>query len=408
MLNGDARPGDNKWTCSIVALNPDTGRARVGLPGVAARHARLGRRRGARARRRDVRRRDRGSCCSRPRATATTSCSIATTGKNLLTTPFAAVNWAHGDRRERAADPESRQGARSATAVSSRPNEAGATNYRSPSFDPATGLLIVSAADAYGIYFFKPEHGEIRLGRRHFGIHMAAASCARSTLPTGEVRWRWDLLRRIGRRGRADDGSGFTFTGYRVEERARAQNERRHDAVARRHRPRRQLADHLRARRAAVHAHRRRQRAVRVRAAGGLASHPKVMYLGLDLGTSALKAHADRRGAGGRRLGLRALEVSRPHPGWSEQSRETGRGHRRRCALARHKRRIAAVRGIGLSGQQHGATLLDKGDKVLRPAILWNDARSFAEAARSKRERGRARIAGNIPLPASRRRSSCG
>jgi alcohol dehydrogenase (cytochrome c) len=38
------------------------------------------------------------------------------------------------------------------------PNEGGATNYRSPSFDPPTGLLVVSAVDAYGIYFFKKEH----------------------------------------------------------------------------------------------------------------------------------------------------------------------------------------------------------------------------------------------------------
>ena len=60
---------------------------------------------------------------------------------------------------------------------------------------------------------------------------------------------------------------------------------------------------------------------------------------------------------------------------------------------------MAGVEGIGLSGQQHGATLLDKADKVLRPAILWNDARAFAECweieAREPRSRS---IAGNIPL----------
>jgi xylulokinase len=39
------------------------------------------------------------------------------------------------------------------------------------------------------------------------------------------------------------------------------------------------------------------------------------------------------------------------------------------------------VRGIGLSGQMHGATLLDASDDVLRPCILWNDTRSHAEAA---------------------------
>ena len=46
-----------------------------------------------------------------------------------------------------------------------------------------------------------------------------------------------------------------------------------------------------------------------------------------------------------------------------------------------HPRELAALRGIGLSGQMHGATLLDASDAVLRPCILWNDTRSFAEAA---------------------------
>ena len=52
---------------------------------------------------------------------------------------------------------------------------------------------------------------------------------------------------------------------------------------------------------------------------------------------------------------------------------------------------IAAVEGIGLSGQQHGATLLDKAGKVLRPCILWNDARSFAECKDIEAREPRAR-----------------
>ncbi|MGH8430971.1 MAG: xylulokinase, partial [Solimonas sp.] len=69
-------------------------------------------------------------------------------------------------------------------------------------------------------------------------------------------------------------------------------------------------------------------------------------------------------------------------------------------ALARQKpKAIAQVEGIGLSGQQHGATLLGKDDKVLRPAILWNDARSFVECRDIEAREPRARkIAGNIPL----------
>ena len=82
-----------------------------------------------------------------------------TTGKSLLTTPFATVNWAKGiDKEGRPIPDPAKEPARDGRLVA--PNEAGGTNYRSPSFDPATGLLVVSAHDAYGIYFFKPEHGE--------------------------------------------------------------------------------------------------------------------------------------------------------------------------------------------------------------------------------------------------------
>jgi xylulokinase len=126
------------------------------------------------------------------------------------------------------------------------------------------------------------------------------------------------------------------------------------------------------------------------------------MYLGLDIGTSGVKAILiDQR----QRIIASAtspLKVSRPKPGWSEQAPEDWW---KACtaavkALAKQKpKAIAAVEGIGLSGQQHGATLLDQGDKVLRPAILWNDARSFAECRDIEEREPRARqIAGNIPL----------
>jgi xylulokinase len=60
---------------------------------------------------------------------------------------------------------------------------------------------------------------------------------------------------------------------------------------------------------------------------------------------------------------------------------------------------VAQVKGIGMSGQQHGATLLDKSGKVLRPCILWNDARSFEECADILRDCPEAKaITGNIPL----------
>src|SRR5215470_15405315 len=106
------------------------------------------------------------------------------------------------------------------------------------------------------------------------------------------------------------------------------------------------------------------------------------MYLGIDLGTSAVKAllvDDEQRIVGESRA---ALEVSRPKPLWSEQDPEDW--WRATVAAiealrAQHASDLAAVRGLGLSGQMHGATLLDSRDSVLRPAILWNDSRSAAE-----------------------------
>jgi xylulokinase len=94
------------------------------------------------------------------------------------------------------------------------------------------------------------------------------------------------------------------------------------------------------------------------------------------------------------------LESSRPAPLWSEQDPEhwwkaCDAAVRALPAAARR-----AVRAIGLSGQMHGATLLDAGDAVLRPAILWNDARSAAECAALERAEPRSRaITGNLAMP---------
>jgi xylulokinase len=111
-------------------------------------------------------------------------------------------------------------------------------------------------------------------------------------------------------------------------------------------------------------------------------------FLGLDIGTSSVKAlliDADQRVAA---EASAPLSVSRPHPLWSEQDPadwvegvEAAVAAIRRYAPAE----FGALRGIGLSGQMHGATLLDANDKPLRPAILWNDGRSFAECAELKR-----------------------
>ena len=111
-------------------------------------------------------------------------------------------------------------------------------------------------------------------------------------------------------------------------------------------------------------------------------------FLGLDIGTSSVKAllvDADQRVVA---EASTPLSVSRPHPLWSEQDPDDWvKGVEAAvAAIRRHApTEFAALAGIGLSGQMHGATLLDAHDKPLRPAILWNDGRSFAECAELKR-----------------------
>ncbi len=111
-------------------------------------------------------------------------------------------------------------------------------------------------------------------------------------------------------------------------------------------------------------------------------------FLGLDIGTSSVKAllvGADQRVAA---EASSALGVSRPFPLWSEQDPDDWvKGVEAAVAVIRRHAptEFAALAGIGLSGQMHGATLLDAHDKPLRPAILWNDGRSFAECGELKR-----------------------
>ena len=126
------------------------------------------------------------------------------------------------------------------------------------------------------------------------------------------------------------------------------------------------------------------------------------MYLGLDLGTSGLKgllidddqtpvasAHAP-------------LHVSRPRPGWSEQA--PADWIQAATAVldnlhAHHPDALSAVRGIGLAGHMHGATVIGADDQPLRPCILWNDTRSAQEAAELDADPAFRARSGNIVFP---------
>src|SRR5207253_5036221 len=145
--------GDNKWTCSILALRPETGELAWGFQVSphnthdwdAAEVPVLvdGMFNGQRRKMLMQASRD-GYFFVLDR----------TNGKNLLTAPFATVNWAKGiDAEGRPIPDPAKYPSRDGVLVA--PNESGATNFRPPSFDPKTGWFIVSAQDGYGIYFFK-------------------------------------------------------------------------------------------------------------------------------------------------------------------------------------------------------------------------------------------------------------
>ncbi|MBE0692144.1 MAG: xylulokinase [Aquamicrobium sp.] len=126
------------------------------------------------------------------------------------------------------------------------------------------------------------------------------------------------------------------------------------------------------------------------------------MYLGIDLGTSGVKALLVDDGQRPVALASASLEVSRPHDGWSEQDPADWIAATEEAVGAlklSHPQELAAVRGIGLSGQMHGATLLDASGAVLRPAILWNDTRSHAEAAALDADPRFRAVTGNIVFP---------
>jgi xylulokinase len=128
-----------------------------------------------------------------------------------------------------------------------------------------------------------------------------------------------------------------------------------------------------------------------------------VTFLGLDIGTSSVKALLIDAAQRTLAVGSAPLEVSRPHPLWSEQDPEQWwQATLTAVAAVRAAAPEAwrALTAIGLSGQMHGATLLDGAGRVLRPAILWNDGRSGAECAELHRVvPDLAARAGNIAMP---------
>jgi alcohol dehydrogenase (cytochrome c) len=209
VLNGPARPGNNEWTGSILAINPDTGKLAWGFQAVPH----------------DTHDWDAAEVpvlvdatfAGQPRKLLMQASRNGyffvldrVTGKNLLTKPFATVNWASGiDPEGRPIPDPGKEPARDGRLVA--PSESGGTNFRSPSFDPASGLFIVNAQDGYGVYFFKPDHGDYGWAGADYNVNGTGAIRA-IDYRTGEIKWNRDIGGG-GAAGILTTTTGVTFTG---------------------------------------------------------------------------------------------------------------------------------------------------------------------------------------------------
>jgi len=210
VLNGKPRPGDNLYTCSIVALNPDTGKLvwafqpsphdthdwdAVETPVLVD-----------------------ANFDGQPRKMLMQTSRNGyffvldrTNGKSLLSLPYGPVNWSLGvDKRGEPIPNPAKEPAPDGRLIA--PDEGGLTNYRSPSFDPNTGLFIVSAHPSYGIYFAKPADGAFGWAGADYGVWSKGVLEA-IDYKTGKLRWTHELGPGGSGAGVLTTDSGLTFTG---------------------------------------------------------------------------------------------------------------------------------------------------------------------------------------------------
>ena len=125
------------------------------------------------------------------------------------------------------------------------------------------------------------------------------------------------------------------------------------------------------------------------------------MYIGIDLGTSGVKTILTDESGKVVDSASSSLTVAIPQPLWSEQNPEDW--WTATCATLdelKQRNDLSVVKALGLAGQMHGATLLDKAGRVLRPAILWNDGRSEEQCRTLESTVTKARvITGNLVMP---------
>ena len=210
VLTGSTRPGDDLYTCSIVALNPDTGKMAwafqpsphdthdwdaVEIPVLVD-----------------------ADFHGTPRKMLMQASRNGyffvldrTTGKSLLTTPFGPVNWASGIRPTGEPEP-ARAKEPSPDGVLIAPDEGGMTNYRSPSFDPKTGLFVVSAHPSWSVYFAKPADGTYGWAGADYGLWSKSVIEA-IDYQTGKIKWSHEIGEGGSGAGVMTTESGITFTG---------------------------------------------------------------------------------------------------------------------------------------------------------------------------------------------------
>ena len=126
-------------------------------------------------------------------------------------------------------------------------------------------------------------------------------------------------------------------------------------------------------------------------------------YIGVDLGTSAVKLLLMSADGNIKNIVSREYALSFPRSGWSEQSAEDWW-----TAVKSGLKKLVSgidkneVKGIGVAGQMHGLVILDDKDNVIRPVILWNDGRTSKETDYLNNEIGKEKLAdwtGNIAFP---------
>jgi alcohol dehydrogenase (cytochrome c) len=210
VLSGATRPGDDPWTCSIVALNPDTGKLVWGFQ--ASPH--------------DTHDWDAAETPvlvdadfhGKPRKMLMQTSRNGyffvldrTNGKSLLTVPYGPTNWALGlDKLGRPIPNPDKEPKPDGRLIA--PDEGGLTNYRAPSFDPKNGLFIVDAHPSWSLYFAKPADGDYGWAGADYGLWGRGVIEA-IDYQTGKIRWSHDVGAGGSGAGVLTTDSGLTITG---------------------------------------------------------------------------------------------------------------------------------------------------------------------------------------------------